>query len=145
MSTPPVPRPGDPTFVGPVVGPRTHESYLRAVESQVRSEYGGSIPNIKFDREGIDKVIERLNIVLEDHLLPAVDKVDRLYSVTPPGGEYASAGFANRANDAGMSYKTYLEGKIQGINDYKELLVKIRDKYLQDEEGQAGSFNRTET
>lgn len=145
MSTPPVPRPGDPTFIGPVAGPRTNESYLRAVESQVRSEYGGSIPNIKFDREGINKVIERIKIFLDEQLQSAMLDVDKLYSVTPPGAEYASAGFANRANDADQSYRDYLEAKVNGLKEYIKLLEKIRDKYLQDEEDQAGSFNRRET
>lgn len=133
-----------PNFVGPRIGPSPQQAYLQEIDARVNSSYGGSVPDIKFDPDGVDKVIERLQRLLRDMLTKRRDVQD-LHSVTPPGNEYASAGFANRANAAGISYRDYLNEKIAALQGYIKHLEKIKSKYLLADEDQASAFRRTDT
>lgn len=136
-------QPGDPGFVGPVTADQKRDGYLRAIDAKVRA--AGGVEDIKFDKDGVNEVISKLDALLVRKLEPSLRNAEDLYSVVPPGKEWASAGFAERANAAGHSYEKYLTDKIKGLRDYIALLERIRDKYIQDEEDTAGKFNSQDT
>ncbi|MGH3520272.1 MAG: hypothetical protein ACRDQ7_23395 [Haloechinothrix sp.] len=114
---------------------------LQHYEQRARA---GGAEDIAFDRDGVDQVVNRVDRLIQK-LEAASREVFDLYSVKPPGQEYASAGFANRANAAGLSYENYLKAKIEGLHDYVKLLERIRDKYVQQDDDTADRFNRQDS
>ncbi|MGH3516999.1 MAG: PE domain-containing protein [Haloechinothrix sp.] len=115
---------------------------LQHYEQQARA---AGVEDIAFDRDGVDQVINRVKALIVDKLEPAAEEAYQLHSVTPPGQEYASAGFANRANAAGLSYQNYLDATIEGLHDYVQLLERIRDNYVEQDDETAARFNRQDT
>lgn len=143
MSPQETPQPGDPGFMGPVTAEQKRDAYLRAIDEKVRA--AGGVEDVKFDKDGVNEVIQQVRALVDRKLEPALRNVEDLYSVKPPGQEWASIGFAERANTAGRSYETYLQDKIKGLVDYIALLERIRDKYVREDDATADKFNRQDT
>ncbi|SNR36083.1 hypothetical protein SAMN06265360_103191 [Haloechinothrix alba] len=99
------------------------------------------VPDISFDRDGVDHVIGELEVIISERER-SLSQADYLARIQPMGDEYASEWMVETANGAGKEYLAFAEAEIDSLRKFVEHLKQVRDEYLEHEEQVADDLNR---
>lgn len=95
-----------------------------------------------FDAEGAQKVIDHLKNDTLPKLVDARREARKLINIKAPGNELASQDYVGHANDSGQAYINYIEGVRTVLDGQIHMLEQVRDKYLEQEQGNAEALGK---
>ncbi|WP_091611663.1 PE domain-containing protein [Amycolatopsis saalfeldensis] len=132
---PPPPPPGSPPLPlssgGPVTTTGQPPDYKALGTAQAKADFAAAANSggWEFDPDAMDKVIQKLEGLLDDDLDEAQRHAQVIMQIRPPGGENVSNSFANAAIQSANQYNGFLQGAVNFLMSYVDVLKQVKTAY----------------
>lgn len=116
---------------GPVTTTGQPPDYKALGTAQAKSDFAAAASSggWEFDPDAMDKVIHKLEGLLDDDLDEAQRHAQIIMQIRSPGGENASNSFANAAIQSANQYNGFLQGAVNFLMSYVDVLKQVKTAY----------------